>query len=179
MKLTLSQQELEQALRNYVTGMINLQPGTDIMIDFKAGRGDNGFTAEVEISSADLAKAQQTTLIYPPGARNADMENKAEKPPFEVNTDVTNRAETPTPEDIAKSKAKAKNESETKTEVRQTSGKSLFGAEKDKDAKGTDKAASDDTPAKGNKDTKAANDDAGEPETKTTGTGGRRTLFSE
>lgn len=57
MKLTLSQNELELAVRAYVMGMISLQPGTEVTIDFKAGRGENGISAEVDINHLALAGA--------------------------------------------------------------------------------------------------------------------------
>ncbi|MGV8863224.1 MAG: hypothetical protein ACOH2T_18920 [Pseudomonas sp.] len=50
MKLTLSEIELKEAVTRYVTGMITLAEGTDIEIEFKAGRGENGFTAEIDIN---------------------------------------------------------------------------------------------------------------------------------
>lgn len=62
MKLTLSQNELELAVRAYVMAMISLQPGTEVTIDFKAGRGENGISAEVDISHLALAPAQPASV---------------------------------------------------------------------------------------------------------------------
>lgn len=50
MKITLNHQEIELAVRNYVNGLIALQPGTDIAIDFSMGRGENPLSASVDIN---------------------------------------------------------------------------------------------------------------------------------
>ena len=61
MKLTLSQQELEQAVLNYVNAMINLSPNTHISIDFRAGRGENGISAEVDISMQSVTSESDSS----------------------------------------------------------------------------------------------------------------------
>lgn len=50
MKITLSQQEIEEVVRDYVTSMVQLRDGTDMTIDFTAGRGENGLTASIDIN---------------------------------------------------------------------------------------------------------------------------------
>lgn len=124
MKLILPQQELEQAVRSYVTGMISLQAGTNITIDFKAGRGDNGFTAEVDISYLDV-KSLPTTQI-----RAAAPVDKAPE-------------ELPAP--VPKKTSSAPVE-EDQTETRTVTGKSLFGKD---EAKSEDAAAANDDDADG------------------------------
>lgn len=50
MKLILTQSDLEEALRRYVGGMLTLAEGTKMDIEFKATRGENGMSAEVDIN---------------------------------------------------------------------------------------------------------------------------------
>lgn len=50
MKLTLTQIEIEEALKQYVFATISIKDGTDIKIDFTAGRGEKGLTAEIDIN---------------------------------------------------------------------------------------------------------------------------------
>lgn len=162
MKLTLSQQELEQAVRNYVTGMISLQANTDITIDFKAGRGENGVTAEVDINYlavtsipavAATAGAPLAAVIAakPEGARTASAVKAAAGE--------------------AAALAAASRDTDKPIETRATTGKSLFGDIGKGSVPEVDPAA------------EPANDsgEAGSEAALTTAatTGGRRTLFSE
>lgn len=50
MKLILTQHDLEEALRRYVGGMLTLAEGAKMEIEFTAGRGDRGMSAEVDIN---------------------------------------------------------------------------------------------------------------------------------
>ena len=50
MRIILVQAEIETALKQYVLGQINIAEGQDITIDFKATRGEDGATAEINIS---------------------------------------------------------------------------------------------------------------------------------
>jgi hypothetical protein len=159
MKLTLSQQELEQAVRRYVTGMINLQPGTDITIEFTAGRGEKGTTAEVDINYLDVAALpaaipagpipraaqEQVADTQGPAALAASQDKAPADKPSEPTAD---------PKEDAPAAA-----------TRKTTGKSIFDKNKAKED------AVVDAPA-----TPAANDDAADPEA-APATGERKTLF--
>ncbi|AIX12415.1 hypothetical protein CPT_Pollock56 [Escherichia phage Pollock] len=50
MQITLNQDEILEALKNYAFSVINVAPGNDITIDLKAGRGENGYSATLEIT---------------------------------------------------------------------------------------------------------------------------------
>lgn len=52
MQITLNQAEIETALRRYVNDQVNVKDGNEIVIDLKAGRGDNGFSAIIDIVPA-------------------------------------------------------------------------------------------------------------------------------
>jgi len=54
MQITLNERELLSAIEDYVRSRINIAPSQRLEIDLKAGRGDNGFSAILDISrSAD------------------------------------------------------------------------------------------------------------------------------
>lgn len=54
MQITLVQKEIEQAIRNYVTGTMSVQSNKRIDITFKATRGDAGYQAFVDIVDTSL-----------------------------------------------------------------------------------------------------------------------------
>lgn len=56
MLITLNQEEIEVALRNYVNEQVNIREGHEIVIDLKAGRGENGFSATIDIVPASTVK---------------------------------------------------------------------------------------------------------------------------
>ena len=49
MQITLNQDEIETAIKNYVNQQVNIREGQEITIDLKAGRGENGFSATIDI----------------------------------------------------------------------------------------------------------------------------------
>ena len=53
MQITLNQDEILEALEAYVRNQIVIAPDHSIEIDLKAGRGENGFTATLDIRSSD------------------------------------------------------------------------------------------------------------------------------
>lgn len=57
MQITLNEAEIVDAIQDYVRKQINISDGRDIEVDLKAGRGDNGFSATLDIvkRSADAA----------------------------------------------------------------------------------------------------------------------------
>lgn len=54
MQITLNQDEIMEALKNYAFTIINVAPGNDINIDLKAGRGENGYSATLDIVPQQL-----------------------------------------------------------------------------------------------------------------------------
>lgn len=51
MQITLNQDEIELAITNYVRGQITIADNTQISVELRAGRGENGFTASLDIRS--------------------------------------------------------------------------------------------------------------------------------
>ena len=65
MRIILVQAEIELALRAYVLNQISVREGQEITIAFKNTRGDDGATAEIDISTPSaniLAKVPSTPL---------------------------------------------------------------------------------------------------------------------
>ena len=52
MQITLNQDELEDAVRHFVTSQITVAEGQKIAVDFTAGRGDKGMSASLTIAPA-------------------------------------------------------------------------------------------------------------------------------
>lgn len=65
MRIILVQSEIEAALRQYVLGQINIAEGQDISIDFKNTRGDDGATAEINISKPSMGNETQKPTQKP------------------------------------------------------------------------------------------------------------------
>lgn len=61
MQITLSQDEIEHAIIGYVRRQITIAEDQKIEVDLKAGRGENGFTATLDIRPMDLVR--QTPVI--------------------------------------------------------------------------------------------------------------------
>ncbi len=64
MRITLIQAEIELAIHSYVLSQIAVKDGQEITIEFKNTRGEDGATAEINISSPSpvaLGNAQQAT----------------------------------------------------------------------------------------------------------------------
>lgn len=88
MQITLNQDEIEDAIRGFVLGHITIADDTHIAIDLKAGRGDNGFTATLDLNRASYGVAEDSPAVdnttYPPEHDpNADVPiptKKAVKP---------------------------------------------------------------------------------------------------
>ena len=59
MQITLNQTEIETALRRYVNEQVNIREGHEVIIDLKAGRGENGFSATIDIVPADAPKVSE------------------------------------------------------------------------------------------------------------------------
>jgi len=75
MQITLNQDEIIEAVVAYVHGQISVAPNQKIEVDLKAGRGENGFTATLDIRSTGtalgsvVAKPVVTSEVEP-GATN-------------------------------------------------------------------------------------------------------------
>ena len=66
MQITLNQTEIETALRRYVNDQVNVREGHEITIDLKAGRGENGFSATIDIVPAGSGTPVEAPEPAPP-----------------------------------------------------------------------------------------------------------------
>lgn len=87
MLITLVQNEIEQAIRDYVLARIRIQDGLDMQIDLAATRGIEGFKATINIEPSGLNQATKT------------MEEPSMDPPIEVGPQESAKQEPTKPED--------------------------------------------------------------------------------
>lgn len=86
MQITLNQEEIELALDNFVRSRISVSDGQDIVFDLKAGRGDNGFTATLEIVPSATTKPEPVTLRSKPRAVETAKVEEPKAPEAEPET---------------------------------------------------------------------------------------------
>ena len=60
MKIILVQDEIENAIRQYISGAIQVTEGQNLEIDLTAGRGTTGFTATIDITTTDVQAPLKT-----------------------------------------------------------------------------------------------------------------------
>lgn len=92
MQITLNQDEIIEALKEYAFRVVNVAPGNDITIDLKAGRGENGYSATLDIIPQQLTDTHdpKTPNQYPRNSGSVEsshgiLRGEAE----EVQTEVT------------------------------------------------------------------------------------------
>lgn len=95
MKITLTQDEIEESIRQYVGAQLHVRDGKRIEIDLRATRGDAGYTAEIEIVDCDTepgpkseepVKLKTASKAEPIKVSAADVAADEDTPPFEVET---------------------------------------------------------------------------------------------
>lgn len=109
MQIQLVQTEIEQALRNYINGLINIKEGTQINIDLSAGRGADGFKATIDIVA--LADQAQTAV-------KAETKPADEKPVTKAEPKVEKQAAKAEAKTAEQTQASADVKPETKPEVK-------------------------------------------------------------
>jgi hypothetical protein len=65
MQITLTQAEIEDAIRLYVNTEVQVREGKRIDIDLKATRGDLGYTAVIDIVNEDAPAANEQPSVVP------------------------------------------------------------------------------------------------------------------
>jgi hypothetical protein len=68
MQITLNQDEIEEAIRNHVHGQVTIRESQEMSIDLRAGRGENGFTATLDVqprSTGTSEPKQGPKLVIP------------------------------------------------------------------------------------------------------------------
>lgn len=79
MIITLNHEEILIALKNYANEIIQLSPNQEISIDLKAGRGENGYSATLDIIPKQAVKPvgaipRATPTAYSPAVVEVDVE---------------------------------------------------------------------------------------------------------
>lgn len=72
MQITLNQDEIETAIKDYVGNQIVIAEDMEISVDMKAGRGDNGYTATLDIRPAKTAKKKTVYRSTPQATEPAE-----------------------------------------------------------------------------------------------------------
>lgn len=80
MQITLVQSEIETALRNYVTSLLNVREGHRIDITLKATRGEDGSTALIDIVPDTPAKVEQAQTMVKPVVRSPAVQRPSSSP---------------------------------------------------------------------------------------------------
>ena len=105
MKVILTQEDIEQALVDYVGKLVTVQEGFEISVEkIIAGRGDKGLTAEVDISEPKDDKPvvqQDAPKTRKPRQRKAKVETGEEQQPAQEDPKPAAPIETPVNPDPA------------------------------------------------------------------------------
>lgn len=62
MQITFVQDEIEAAVIAYLHNQIALQPNQEIKVDLRAGRGENGFSATVDVRPPELSRTTKAVV---------------------------------------------------------------------------------------------------------------------
>lgn len=128
MQLTINQTEIEDAIKTHIAEMINIEEGSEVVVlDFKAGRGDDGLTAKVYIGligSAPAApvkgtKPTKATSPATEGVKRRGRPPKAATAPVETMGQAEESVEVPVEEasnDAVVQEGVAVNEAEAQNE---------------------------------------------------------------
>lgn len=73
MQITLNHEELLQAIESHARKLINIAPGNTLQIELKAGRGENGYSATLDIVPITSVPSQPAQVIAEP-AKSAVIE---------------------------------------------------------------------------------------------------------
>lgn len=77
MQITLNQKEIEQALADYMNARLNIRGDQNVGIDLRAGRGPEGYTANIELTPI----LDQAGIPSSPTARSDKPDSKPEFKP--------------------------------------------------------------------------------------------------
>ena len=94
MRIILVQAEIELAIRAYVLTQISVKDGQEVTIDFKNTRGEDGATAEINITSPSLVSVGNAQRAFQTASagqttQTAPKETKPSTAPAVVPTPVT------------------------------------------------------------------------------------------
>lgn len=140
MQITLNQDEIIEALKEYAFRVVNVAPGNDITIDLKAGRGENGYSATLDIIPQQLTDTHdpKTPNQYPRNSGSVEpshgiLRGEAEEvqaevtaPPVELPVEGTTVIDTPTTEETVEASEEDDADVDAVVARQQEQTKSLF-----------------------------------------------------
>ena len=82
MKITIVQDEIEEAIRNHILSQIAVKPGMVITMELRATRGDEGFIANINIApgtsgSTETVVQKVADRVVPEGVASGEREDAA------------------------------------------------------------------------------------------------------
>ena len=129
MIITLNQSEIEAALTAHINNLMNLKDGVAIKYEFKATRGDEGFTAVLDITDGKAAMAPAPVKVV---AAHSAAQTKATvstpkaevkeetKPPFTPDTPKGNEETSSKHEEVKQEAAQSSDSQAASTEAAET-----------------------------------------------------------
>lgn len=78
MLITLVQSELETAIKDYVHSIMHIKEGMEIIIELRAGRGENGYTANIDIVKQGAKPVTKPMLLSSRRAEEPTKKNEEE-----------------------------------------------------------------------------------------------------
>lgn len=82
MRIIIVQAEIEAAIKAYVLGQISIAPGQEVTVEFKNTRGEDGATADINISAPVAVKTPSAKLVtrtVTPAVTKVETPAKAEE----------------------------------------------------------------------------------------------------
>ena len=80
MQITLIQSEIETAIKDYVHSIMHIKEGMEIDIELRAGRGENGYTANIDIVKQGAKPVAKPMLLSSRRAEEPTKKNEEEVP---------------------------------------------------------------------------------------------------
>lgn len=78
MQITLNHEEIVAALEAHARKLINIAPGNTLQIELKAGRGENGYSATLDIVPVTSVPSQPAQVIAEPTKRGVAIQEVAQ-----------------------------------------------------------------------------------------------------
>ena len=66
MQITLNQAEIETAIREYLAERVTIEDGLEMVIDLRASRGPEGFTAAIDLVEPSVKAVEPTPVVVVP-----------------------------------------------------------------------------------------------------------------
>lgn len=137
MQLTLNEEEIKDAIIAYVRSQINIANNQHIEVDMKVGRGDNGYSATLDICP-NTAKTESKVVTHSisetPEDRKPVEEVKPETPKAGAKLSLTKPAPKEAPEETKVEEAQVSEEAASVTEPAEEPGKEAVSEEPPKKA---------------------------------------------